>query len=98
MAKMKRDIIVRAMVDNATEARSGVIHVWANGLIASDVMSIGGVYGVDVGKAGPAFVYVDARYDVGEVAAEIEELLLASVPDVFRTGLDNARDSEEKNV
>ena len=83
MAKPKRDIIVRIVIDNAKEARTGIIYVWANNIMSSDVLSIEGVESVDIGQANPAFVYVNARYDAKEVAAELEELLSAKVPSAF---------------
>lgn len=50
----------------------------------ADCESVEGVAMVNYLSGGPIFIIVDPHYDVQEVAAELEELLTAEVPDVFR--------------
>ncbi len=53
-----------------------------------EVSEIGNIEGVSNAKMvtarNPIFVTVDPRYDIKEIAAEIERLLTAEVPDVFK--------------
>ncbi len=79
MAKPKQDDLVRVLPNNS-------IHVYTNEpeREATRIVKIEGVINVSFGTKNPISVYVDPRYDKEEVAQEIEELLVDSVPDVFR--------------
>jgi hypothetical protein len=62
------------------------INIWLNKPteVISDVLSIEGVLTCRASSGGPLRVMVDPRYDIQEVAEEIETLLKADVPDVFK--------------
>lgn len=53
--------------------------VWADNLSVKKIMSIEGVLRVYSPSVLPWIVLIDARYDGAEVAAEVEEMLLADV-------------------
>ena len=56
--------------------------------VTDDIMSIEGVSRIILygHRANCLDVFIDPRYDTTEVAKEVETLLLAEVPDIFRVG------------
>lgn len=77
MAKQKKEVVIKVI-------HGGSIQIWANNLSVEDVMSIEGITNVLSSKTLPWTAYADARYDAQEIAKELEELLEASIPDIFR--------------
>ncbi len=70
----------------AREDSAGIIYVWADTIIPEDIKSIDGVVDVYIPIVGlPAFVYIDARYDVHKAAVKLEKLLLAYDVDAPRS-------------
>lgn len=83
MAKPKVDFIISVV--RSEKNSTGIIHLWIDEIIIRDIMSIEGIASIDIPHSpnAPTFVYVNARYDAHEVAAEMEELLSAKIPDAF---------------
>ncbi len=75
MAKPKKDVV--------TKIEGSIIYLWANDLTTSDILSIEGIVKVLGSRELPWMIQVDARYDINELAEELEELLSAKVPGVF---------------
>lgn len=72
----QKAVLVSVVADEKN--RTGVIHVWADTIVSEDIKSIDSIIAVEVSSYRlPVSVYVDARYNVHKVAAELEELLLA---------------------
>jgi len=81
MAKKRCDVMVEVISESA-----GIINVWIDNPEAyiGDILSVAGVNSVSTIRRFPLSVEVDRRYSTAEVAAEIEHLLMAEVPSVFR--------------
>jgi hypothetical protein len=81
MAQKKQDILV-LIVSNQVEP----INIWLDKPteVISDILSVEGVKTCSASSGGPLRVMVDPRYDIQEVAEEIETLLKADVPDIFK--------------
>ncbi len=79
MAKPKQDI--KVIVYPPT-----LMQVWADDpkRATAEIVDIEGVNVVIGGSENPINAYLDPRYDINEVAKEIERLLLSEVPKVFR--------------
>lgn len=60
--------------------------VWATNVVQfmSEIETIKGIHSVICYSKNRLFAYPDPRYDIKEIAEEIEQLLLAEVPDIFR--------------
>lgn len=83
MAKQKRKVFIDVIFSSV-----GTLIVYCDRPreVISEVAGIEGVRDAFVGFDGRLLVLTDPRYDVQEVITEIEELLTAEVPDVFREG------------
>lgn len=81
MAKLKKQVIINKF--NIGLGETHILHVWADNIVAQEVLAIDGISSISVYSQNPTTVCVDPRYDVDEVLAELEELLSAKVPDVF---------------
>jgi hypothetical protein len=81
VATKKQDILVKITANPIEQ-----IKVWIDKPSESitDVLSIEGVSTCRASAGGPLYIMVDPRYDVREVAGEIEALLTAEVPDIFK--------------
>ena len=79
MAKPKRELIVKEIPDNT-------IHIYCDNpeKVMAEIREIEGVNIVFLTSTLPVNVKIDPRYDLGEIAEEIRELLSAEVPAVFR--------------
>lgn len=80
MAKPKQRFLIKKL--------DGHVHLYiddAGGQVA-DILMIEGVTGAYIPShnVNLMLIDIDPRYDVSEVAAEIEGLVTAEVPDVFR--------------
>ena len=78
MAKPKQDTLVKV-------SPSGAVTVWTNDPKSAtfEIADIEGVSFVVGGRKNPISVYLDQRYDINEVAKEIEQLLSSEVPEAF---------------
>lgn len=77
----RKTVLVTVAVDRKNSR--GVIHVWSDTIVTRDINAIDGIIAVEISSYSlPAFVYVDARYDVHKVAVKLEKLLLAYDVDV----------------
>jgi hypothetical protein len=83
MAQKTQDVLV-LVVGNHVEP----INIWLDNPteVISDILSIEGVLTCSTINAPPLRVMVDPRYNTQEVAEEIETLLTADIPDVFKQG------------
>lgn len=77
MARPKKNVIVKVF------GQTKLIDVWADNLVASEILSIEGVTQILAEKTLPWLIATDPRFDVNEVAAEIEALLSPKVPEAF---------------
>jgi len=78
MAKPKQEILVERYLRS--------VSVWTNNPIGDfeEVSRIEGVDNVLICSGNHLHVCVDPRYDISEVADEIEALLTSKVPDIFK--------------
>lgn len=81
MAKPNKKVLVRIVGDPVFP-----VEVWVNNPISviDDIKSIEGVNTVSFINGNPILVSVDPRYEIEDIAREIEGLLAAEVPDVFK--------------
>lgn len=81
MAKPKQANLVKVLPKDT-------ILVWTDDprSMLFDIENIEGVNYVQFSLRNPIGVYVDPRYDTGEVAEEIRILLASEVPEIFREG------------
>ena len=79
MAKPKQDVMVKVYPPN-------LVQVWSDDpkRATAEIVDIEGVNMVMGGSGNPIDAFLDLRYDINEVAKEIERLLLSEVPKVFR--------------
>lgn len=79
MANKKVDVIVKKVNDS-------VIYVFCDdrARIAKELENISGISSIHIWSDRLDVWVSDPRYDTDEVAQEIQELLTAEVPDVFR--------------
>jgi len=80
MAKPKKDVIVEVLHNKS-------IRVWCNnpGQVVTELKTIEGITSIlYLSTFGSIHLSTDPRYDISEIAQEIEELLTAEVPDVFK--------------
>lgn len=81
MAKPKQKILIEVF------HRGGEMHIWSSDK-EQDATTIKDIEGVDAVFTRQTMnlisVYVDPRYDINEIATEIEALLTAEVPPIFR--------------
>ena len=59
-------------------------------IVAQEIQAIEGILGVEEDELLRCLtVYLDPRYDVTEVRAEVEQLLSSKVPEVFQEAMEN---------
>jgi hypothetical protein len=80
MAKPKQSVLVNVCSNHN-------IIVWTDHP-ERDIKDIAGIEGVTratIYSGNPIFLSIDPRYSADEIAAEIENLLTAEIPDVFKS-------------
>lgn len=78
MAKPKKSVLIEKLPNH--------LRVWCNNPTQwlSDLASIEGIIRVDNLTGGCTILHCDPRYDLSELAQEVEQLLMAEVPEVFK--------------
>lgn len=81
MAKPNKKVLVQVVGDPVFP-----IKVWVDNptSIIDDIQSIEGIDMLSVTSRNLIYVSIDLRYEVEDIAKEIEDLLMAEVPDVFK--------------
>ena len=79
MAKPKYDVMVKVF------RRDLLIQVWSDDpkMSAAKISGVEGINYVIGGPTSPVFAYLDPRYDINEVAEEIEEIFSSEALKVF---------------